>query len=399
MQNGITASWLNLAQALARSQLDVTLVVDAEAIERFPERQELLSRVPSSINVIARVGVMSTLPEERYAVSCTAQAHEFWSPALRSAFEAAHRREFRRMFGDVEFDVAVNFEGYQVFWAALMAHATAARRCIFLHNDMFQEWQKKFPYLRMTFDLYGYYDAILSVSNTMMEENSRKLEPVFERTRGKFLYSENVINSELIESHAAQPLDRDLAEWLEGGKTFLSIGRLSLEKDQAKLLRAFHALRSEYPDSRLVLVGSGPLEEQLRRLVQELSLGTAVKFAGARSNPFPILAACGCFVLSSNHEGQPMTLLEALTLRKPIVATDIPGNRDVLSGRGGLLVENTIEGLVAGMGAFLRGDVLPPQFDAEKYASEALSSFLSAVGFSPDAGPTLRLPDEALIDA
>lgn len=53
--------------------------------------------------------------------------------------------------------------------------------------------------------------------------------------------------------------------------------------------------------------------------------------------------------MSSNHEGQPMTLLEALVLNKTIVATDIPGNVSVLDNRGRLIVENNVNGLIDSM--------------------------------------------------
>ena len=59
---------------------------------------------------------------------------------------------------------------------------------------------------------------------------------------------------------------------------------------------------------------------------------------------------CDCFVLSSHYEGQPMVLLEAMTLGMKILATDIVANRTVLEqGRYGLLVENSIEGLEKGL--------------------------------------------------
>lgn len=53
--------------------------------------------------------------------------------------------------------------------------------------------------------------------------------------------------------------------------------------------------------------------------------------------------------MSSNHEGQPMTLLEDLVLNKTIVATDIPGNVSVLDNRGRLIVENNVNGLIDSM--------------------------------------------------
>lgn len=70
-----------------------------------------------------------------------------------------------------------------------------------------------------------------------------------------------------------------------------------------------------------------------------------------------------------------MTLLEALVLDKPIVATDIVGNRSVLHDRPGLLVPNSQEGLVAGMVAFASGRVPAGGFDWRAYQGNAIEMF------------------------
>ncbi|MDZ7909140.1 MAG: glycosyltransferase [Gemmobacter sp.] len=100
---------------------------------------------------------------------------------------------------------------------------------------------------------------------------------------------------------------------------------------------------------------------------------------GYVANPYPLLKRADCFVLSSNHEGQPMVLLEALILGKTIIATDIEGNRGVLEGRGGMLVENSVEGLTDAMQAVVAGQVPSPQFAPAAYQAEALRGFLALV--------------------
>ena len=128
-------------------------------------------------------------------------------------------------------------------------------------------------------------------------------------------------------------------------RTFITMGRMSPEKDHEKLIRAFHEFRKTDPTGRLVVLGDGPLRQSLEMLIADLDLSANVLLAGLRNNPFPALARADCFVLSSNHEGQPMVLLEALTLKKPIMSTDIIGARYVLQDGYGLLVENSVEGV------------------------------------------------------
>ncbi|MCR6656979.1 MAG: glycosyltransferase [Opitutus sp.] len=141
--------------------------------------------------------------------------------------------------------------------------------------------------------------------------------------------------------------------------------------------------RAEFPGARLLILGGGPLESSLKRRIRKLGLENIVNLAGPRENPFPALKRATCFVLSSNHEGQPMVLLEAMTLGKPIIATDIAGNRGLLRGEYGRLVENSIEGLANGMKAFLRGEPSMGSFSPEEYGAQALRQFRSVITSVP----------------
>ena len=133
-------------------------------------------------------------------------------------------------------------------------------------------------------------------------------------------------------------------------------------------------------------MGEGPTRETLDRLVHELDLVDAAFLLGRRENPFPLLRRADCFVLSSIYEGQPMVLLEALTLGKPIVCTDFPTAREILEGLGAHIVDNSEQGLLAGMDDFIRGRVNQPSFDHEEYNRASLSTFSAvAVGEKPSS--------------
>ncbi len=114
------------------------------------------------------------------------------------------------------------------------------------------------------------------------------------------------------------------------------VGRLSPEKGLVDLINAWKRVQAELPDAQLVLVGSGPQQDELR--------GHAAGFpnilwAGATQQPQRYLFAADLFVLPSHEEGMSVSLLEAMAVGLPIVATDIPGNRGLIeSGRHGLLV-------------------------------------------------------------
>jgi CDP-glycerol glycerophosphotransferase len=242
---------------------------------------------------------------------------------------------------------------------------------------MYGEWNLRFPYLEENFKLYNSYQKLISVSKQTMELNSQNLLTLFDIEEDKFIFCDNVQNPQESLNKAVEPLENIEDEKIfKDSKVFINIARLSPEKGQEKLIRAFQQVAISHPEARLINLGSGPFAEHLNNVIKELDLQNRVFFLGQRFNPYPYLQKADCFILSSNHEGQPMTLFEALILKKPIIATDIVGNRSVLDGRPGLLVENSEEGLVNGMLDFLEGRYIENRvFDYEGYNQNALNMF------------------------
>lgn len=120
------------------------------------------------------------------------------------------------------------------------------------------------------------------------------------------------------------------------------VGRLSPEKNLATLLGQFAQARQTAPDLHLLLVGDGPLANELRQQVNGLGLATAVHFTGelANSRVADYLAAADFFVTASLSEVHPLTLIEALAAGLPIAAPTAPGIVDLVSsGQTGFLTE------------------------------------------------------------
>ncbi len=111
----------------------------------------------------------------------------------------------------------------------------------------------------------------------------------------------------------------------------ISVARLSAEKDFPTLLRAVALALPEVPDLQLKLVGDGPERANLERLTRELGITSGVEFLGERTDVPRLLAQAGFFVSSSLTEGISLTLLEAMAVGLPVVATAVGGNSEIVA--------------------------------------------------------------------
>ncbi|MFJ5234921.1 glycosyltransferase [Kitasatospora sp. NPDC088391] len=111
----------------------------------------------------------------------------------------------------------------------------------------------------------------------------------------------------------------------EGALVVGTVGNLTPKKDQAGLLAAFELLRAEHPTARLVVVGTGPLEAELKARA-----GQGVLFTGSRGDVPALLPGWDVFCLSSRQEGLPVALMEAMTTGLPSVVTRVGGMPEVL---------------------------------------------------------------------
>ena len=376
LPNGITTSFINLVNHIDRDSIDVVVALSPNAMELTPSSIGQFRKLPKDIIAVPRYGNLPLTLEERW-LRKRHEAGKLLGDEAEAIMQRVYRREFVRIFGFKQFDAVVSFAGYDTFWTAvLLDNDLPFRKVVYLHNDMYAEHITKYPELERMFRLYDKADLLVSVSEKTNVLNRSNLAGRYGLTEENFVSCDNVSNAEEIIARADDALERpEDVGIFAGGPVFINVARLSVEKDQEKLLRAFSKLLRKVPDARLLILGTGPLQHHLHQVVSELGLQKSVHLLGYRANPYPYLRRSDCFVLSSNHEGQPMTLLEALVLEKPVVATDIVGNRSVMEGRGGLLVENSVEGLCGGMEEFVSGKVPVDKFNWRAYNESAVGQF------------------------
>ena len=162
--------------------------------------------------------------------------------------------------------------------------------------------------------------------------------------------------------------------------TFVTVGRLSPEKNHQRLIEAFAQVHSKHPDIRLVILGGGKLELMLADLISNLGMEPFISLAGQVDNPFAILAESDCFVLSSDYEGQPMVILEARAVGLPVITTSFSSVGDSVPPDAGIVVPKTVAGVAEGLEKFLAGEVPTHTLDYLAYNKEAAAQFDRAIG-------------------
>lgn len=121
----------------------------------------------------------------------------------------------------------------------------------------------------------------------------------------------------------------------------IAVGRLSKQKNHALLIDAFAQIADKYPDQKLLIYGAGALEAELKSQIKILGLEERVDLMGATNNVAEVLGKAQVFVLSSDYEGMPNCLMEALAAGVPSISTDCPcgGPKALIEdGENGLLV-------------------------------------------------------------
>jgi glycosyltransferase involved in cell wall biosynthesis len=248
--------------------------------------------------------------------------------------------------------------------------------------------------------LYPNADLIIGVARGVCDDLTANFGVPAERTRA----IPNPIELDIIRLAAAAPVPHPWLTPDAGRPVIVNVGKLQIAKGQSDLLRAFRLVRDRI-DARLLIVGAGPLEGELRAQADGLGIGADVELVGFQGNPHAFMSRASVFVLSSHWEGFPNVLTEAMACGTAVVSTDCPsGPSEIIeSGVNGLLVPvGDPEALASAVLTVLVDDELRQRLiarsrkDVERYRSETIVGsyaglFEEVLGSQTlRAGPTYR---------
>lgn len=224
---------------------------------------------------------------------------------------------------------------------------------------------------KLTHFLYGYADSIVCVSEGVKTDFQlfyKNLDP----TRITTIYNP-VISAEFF-TKAQLPIERGLP-WAPKSRYFIAVGRFVEQKDYPTLLKAFE-LTSNNHDANLLILGDGPLREQFIAETKRLNLESRIHCPGFVNNPFPYMLNSSAFILSSQWEGLPNSLVQAVSLGLTTISTDCPsGPREILAAGkiGSLVPMQNAPALAIAMEQVLRAH--PTQIERQHIKDYALEKF------------------------
>lgn len=163
---------------------------------------------------------------------------------------------------------------------------------------------------------------------------------VFQTQEAKMFYKKSIQKKGTV---IHNPVKKGLPKRIGGRQEIIAVGRLDKQKNYEFLIGAFMNVHRRFPNYILRIFGKGPEEENLKNIVESNNLENSVIFEGFKIDVHEDIKKADIFVLSSDYEGMPNSLMEAMAMGFPVIATNCPcgGPRELIqNGINGLLVDS-----------------------------------------------------------
>lgn len=398
MNNGITSSLLNLLENIDYNRFEVIVFTQRKANKIFFDN---LDRINKNVKIILRSGGFFATFIENYRNNYV-RGRGMLSIIEKKIYpKNSYKREFRRLFGNTQFDYVIDFSGYSMFWANLLLATKSKKKFVYLHSDMDEDLVKKVgnkrPHiinLKGLMTRYKNFDKLINVSENVHRINQKKLQRF--KPGDKFTTVNNMLDLEGILNNSKKedniiktdnpnkflvisnsPSGIEIINFDNTKFNIFSSGRLSPEKGFENLIQGFSDIAKEHPEAMLYILGEGQDRTILESMIHNLGLSNRIFLLGHQSNPFSLIDKADLFVLPSNYEGQGLVLLECMALNKNILSSDLEVTREILdNGRFGMLKPNDSFSLYEGMKMFIENNnPTYEKYDIQKYNANALKQF------------------------
>lgn len=233
-------------------------------------------------------------------------------------------RAYRGLLNKAQLSAGVRPTSISLCFSADLLNAACsdrARTVASVRSNLFKDYRMGFglpglPLALFHFLLLNRFSQVIAMTNSMAKQI------------GRFVGREPVVIGNFVDENFLEPYRRKSST---GEYRFIFLGSLTARKQPLLLVQAMARLLETGVEARLDVVGGGPLEEEVQRIVAQLGLEGRVVLHGHLSDPYPLLAAADVMVLPSLSEGLSRASLEALYLGVPCVLRDVDGNGELIS--------------------------------------------------------------------
>ncbi len=225
------------------------------------------------------------------------------------------------------FDVIIThqYKAYRLLQLAL--HKQKQPLCLSVIHGLgvFSRLRRRFGTLGLTNKPGWHFVAISAAVKKDLEQN------LWGVSKNRIHLLPNALDREYVEQRQLPKLQaRDFLGLSSDDFIFGALGRLVPKKGHLTLLRAFKKVASLYPSAKCVIIGDGRLENDIKAAIKDLQLDNNVKITGYVPDAFAYVTAFDIFVMPSLDEGFGIALLEAMSAKLPIIATDAGGIPEVM---------------------------------------------------------------------
>jgi glycosyltransferase involved in cell wall biosynthesis len=282
---------------------------------------------------------LATYQESLFTREARRRGHNVTVIDMTSRFNPLSLYKLTQFFKRERFDLVHTNGARMNFYGRLAARlAGVPNVCSTVHNSLYDYpigALKRSIYVRVDAWTARYADRIITVAEALAKD----LRDKYGIPREKVLTIHNGINMDEMRPTRSREAIRDELGVPSGSPCLTAIGRMTQQKGFTYFLKALPSITRRFPSVRCFFVGDGPLRDELEREASTLDLHNNCQFTGMRTDIVDILKATDIFVLPSLSEGFPMVLLEAMGMGRPVVATAVSGNPELIeNGRSGLLV-------------------------------------------------------------
>ena len=305
---------------------------------------ELLSKIPSKVNIIYGDKFFNTI---NYSLSSAIKDKKikkiidkvllvFYmkTPLIKYIIKSKRKKILKK-----QYDTEIAFK--DGFCGLFVGYGDSKRKVQWLHadyskHDDIENYKNKFK------KLYKNFDRIVGISKPVAQYFNEKYG-----CQEKTICIYNLVNTQkIIEKSNEFEIKKNSKKI-----NFISVGRFHRMKGYLRLINVINKLNLNncFNNCHLTLVGDGPEYLEAINLVKEYKLEDKITLTGSKKNPFPYVKNSDCFIMSSVYEPFGLTVIEALTLKVPVLATEVATIKEMLLENYGLIIENSEQGLYDGL--------------------------------------------------